>query len=256
MSGKNLPARGGPRDKQRADVLLVERGLVETRARAQALILAGKVWSAERRIDKAGERLVPEAPLEVRIPDHPYVSRGGVKLAGALDAFGLDPRDAVVADFGASTGGFTDCLLQRGAARVYAIDVGYGQLHDKLRRDARVVSMERTNARHLTRDSLPEPVGLVVIDASFISAIKLLPAALEVLAPDGEVVVMVKPQFEVGRQKLQRGVVRDAAARAEAIDEVSRAARELGLREVARCDSVLPGPEGNVEAFLRLARSA
>jgi 23S rRNA (cytidine1920-2'-O)/16S rRNA (cytidine1409-2'-O)-methyltransferase len=254
VSGKNLPARGGPRDKQRADVLLVERGLVETRARAQALILAGKVWSGERRIEKAGERLAPDAPLDVRVPDHPYVSRGGVKLAGALDAFGLEPRDAVVADFGASTGGFTDCLLQRGAARVYAIDVGYGQLHDKLRRDPRVVSMERTNARHLTRESLPELVDLVVIDASFISAIKLLPAALEVLSPRGEVVVMVKPQFEVGRQKLQRGVVRDPAARAEAIDEVARASCELGLREVARCDSVLPGPDGNLEAFLRLAR--
>lgn len=255
MSGKNLPARGGPRDKQRADVLLVERGLVETRARAQALILAGKVWSGERRIEKAGERLAPDVPLDVRVPDHPYVSRGGVKLAGALDAFGLEPRDAVVADFGASTGGFTDCLLQRGAARVYAIDVGYGQLHDRLRRDSRVVSMERTNARHLTRESLPEPVDLVVIDASFISATKLLPAALEVLSPSGEIVVMVKPQFEVGRQKLQRGVVRDPAARAEAIDEVARAACELGLREVARCDSVLPGPDGNLEAFLRLARS-
>ena len=241
--------------KQRADVLLVERGLVETRARAQALILAGKVWSGERRIEKSGERLAPDAPLDVRVPDHPYVSRGGVKLAGALDAFGLEPRDAMVADFGASTGGFTDCLLQRGAARVYAIDVGYGQLHDKLRRDPRVVSMERTNARHLTRESLPEPVDLVVIDASFISATKLLPAALEVLSPRGEIVVMVKPQFEVGRQKLQRGVVRDPAARAEAIDEVARASRELGLREVARCDSVLPGPDGNLEAFLRLARS-
>lgn len=240
--------------RQRADVLLVERGLVETRARAQALILAGKVFSGERRVDKAGEKLALDAALEVRGPDHPFVSRGGVKLAGALDAFALDPAGLVAADFGASTGGFTDCLLQRGAARVYAIDVGYGQLHDRLRRDPRVVSMERTNARHLTRESLPEPVDLVVIDASFISALKLLPAAREVLGPAGEALVMVKPQFEVGREKLKRGVVRDGAARAEAIDEVARGAAELGLRELARCDSVLPGPEGNLEAFLRLAR--
>lgn len=251
---KRLLGRAEGRAKQRADLLLVERGLVETRARAQALILAGKVWSGERRVDKAGERLAADARLEVRGPDHPYVSRGGVKLAGALDAFGLDPSGAVGADFGASTGGFTDCLLQRGAARIYAIDVGYGQLHERLRRDPRVISMERTNARHLTRESLPEPVDLVVMDASFISATKLLPAALEVIAPSGEIVAMVKPQFEVGREKLKRGVVRDATARGDAIDDVARAAGELGLREVARCDSVLPGPDGNVEAFLRLVR--
>lgn len=232
----------------------MERGLVETRTRAQALILAGKVWSGERRVDKAGDRLADDVALEVRGPDHPYVSRGGVKLAGALDAFGLDPRDLVVADFGASTGGFTDCLLQRGAARVYAIDVGYGQLHERLRRDPRVVVMDRTNARHLTRESLPEPVDLVVIDASFISSIKLLPAVIEVLAPTGELVVMVKPQFEVGRERLKRGVVRDADARTEAIDDVARAALEHGLRELARCDSVLPGPDGNLEAFLRFTR--
>ncbi|HEY8430091.1 MAG TPA: TlyA family RNA methyltransferase [Sandaracinaceae bacterium] len=241
--------------RQRADVLLVERGLAPSRARAQALVLAGKVFSGEVRIEKAGERIAVDAPLEVRAPDHPYVSRGGVKLAGALDAFALDPRGLVAADFGASTGGFTDCLLQRGAARVYAIDVGYGQLHDKLRRDPRVVVMERTNARHLTREDLPEPVDLVVIDASFISLVKLLPAALRILAPRGEVIAMVKPQFEVGPENVHKGVVRDPALRAAAIDEVARAAAELGLCERGRADSVLPGPEGNVEAFLRLARA-
>jgi 23S rRNA (cytidine1920-2'-O)/16S rRNA (cytidine1409-2'-O)-methyltransferase len=240
--------------KQRADVLLFERGLAESRARAQALILAGKVFSGERRIDKAGERLADEAPLEVRGPDHPYVSRGGVKLAGALDAFEADVSGAVAADFGASTGGFTDCLLQRGAARVYAIDVGYGQLHDKLRRDDRVVVMERTNARHLQETDLPEPVDLVVIDASFISLAKLLPAAVRLLRSGGEVIAMVKPQFEVGRDRTHKGVVRDPSARASAIDDVARAASELGLRERARSDSVLPGPDGNLEAFLRLTR--
>lgn len=238
--------------KERADILLVSRGLVESRARAQAIILAGKVFTGERRVDKAGQRLPVDAPLEVRGRDHPYVSRGGVKLAGALDAFGLDPRGLVAADFGASTGGFTDCLLQRGAARVYAIDVGYGQLAHSLRVDDRVVVMERTNARHLGADDLPEPVDLVVIDASFISLGKLLPAARAVLRPGGEVVAMVKPQFEVGPDQVDKGVVRDDARRAEAIDGVARAAVELGFQELARCDSSLPGPRGNVEAFLRL----
>lgn len=238
--------------KQRADVLLVERGLVESRARAQAIILAGKVFAGELRVDKAGQRLAVDAALEVRGRDHPYVSRGGVKLAGALDAFGLDPSGLVVADFGASTGGFTDCLLKRGATRVYAIDVGYGQLADPLRRDERVVVMERTNARHLTSDSLPEPVDLVVIDASFISITLLLPAAGAVLAPGGEVVGMVKPQFEVGRASLDRGVVRDDEARARAIDAVAEASCRLGFTVVDRTDSVLAGPEGNLEAFLRL----
>ncbi|MCZ7685769.1 MAG: TlyA family RNA methyltransferase [Sandaracinaceae bacterium] len=245
-----------PSKKQRADLLLVERGLVESRARAQALVLAGKVFTGTRRVEKAGERLAVDAPLEVRGPDHPYVSRGGVKLAGALDAFGLDPAGLVVADFGASTGGFTDCVLQRGAARVYAIDVGYGQLHEKLRQDPRVVSMERTNARHLTREDLPEPVDLVVIDASFISLALLLPAATRILKPDGQVVAMVKPQFEAGREHVKKGVVRDPAAREAAVDAVAGSASALGLRELARADSALPGPDGNVEAFLRLVRAA
>lgn len=233
-------------------MLLVQRGLVESRARAQALILAGKVFSGERRVEKAGHRIPVDSPLEVRGRDHPYASRGGVKLAGALDAFALDPAGLVVADFGASTGGFTDCVLQRGATRVYAIDVGYGQLADKLRRDERVVVMERTNARHLKAEDLPEPVDLVVIDASFISLTKLLPAARALLSARGEVVAMVKPQFEVGREQVQKGIVRDPALRAAAIDAVARAARELGLDEIARCDSSLAGPQGNVEAFLRL----
>jgi 23S rRNA (cytidine1920-2'-O)/16S rRNA (cytidine1409-2'-O)-methyltransferase len=236
-------------------VLLVERGLAESRTRAQALVLAGKVYSGERRVDKAGDQLPLDAPLEVRGRDHPFVSRGGVKLDGALRELGFDVRGLVAADFGASTGGFTDCLLQRGASRVYAIDVGYGQLHDRLRRDARVVVMERTNARHVRGEDLPEAVDLVVIDASFISLTMLLPAAVRVLCPAGAVVAMVKPQFEVGREQLQKGVVRDRTARAAAIDEVSRAAAELALREVARSDSVLPGPEGNLEAFLHLVRT-
>lgn len=240
--------------KTRADLLLVSRGLAPSRERARALVLAAKVYSGEQRIDKAGQLVASDAPLEVRGADHPYVSRGGVKLAGALDAFDIDPREMVVADFGASTGGFTDCLLQRGASRVYAIDVGYGQLHVKLRADSRVVVMERTNARYLRAEDLPELVDLVVIDASFIGLDKLLPAAIAIVREGGEIVAMVKPQFEVGREKVgKRGVVRDESARTEAIDGVERAARLLGLRVSARADAVLQGPEGNREAFLRLA---
>jgi 23S rRNA (cytidine1920-2'-O)/16S rRNA (cytidine1409-2'-O)-methyltransferase len=239
--------------KTRVDVLLVERELAPTRARAQALVLAGKVFSGERRVEKAGDRLAEDAALEVRGEELPFVSRGGLKLAGALDAFGFDPAGLIVADFGASTGGFTDCLLQRGASRVYAIDVGYGQLHPTLRRDERVVVMERTNARHLVSGALPEPLDLVVIDASFISLAKLLPAARALLSLGGEVVAMVKPQFEVGRERLGKGgVVRDEAARLDAIDGVSRAASDLGFVEIARADAAIKGPKGNHEAFLRL----
>ncbi|NLY95359.1 MAG: TlyA family RNA methyltransferase [Myxococcales bacterium] len=242
--------------KERVDVLLVSRGLAESRERARALILAGRVYRGEQRVEKAGEKLPVDAPLEVRGELHPYVSRGGVKLEGALDAFGLDVAGLVAADFGASTGGFTDCLLQRGAAKVYAIDVGYGQLHPKLRNDPRVVVMERTNARHLTAESLPERVDLVVIDASFIGLEKLLPAARDVLKPGGEILGMVKPQFQVGPERLGKGgVVRDEAIRAEAIDDVARDARGLGLEEIARADAPITGPKGNLECFLRLRPS-
>jgi 23S rRNA (cytidine1920-2'-O)/16S rRNA (cytidine1409-2'-O)-methyltransferase len=240
--------------KERVDLLLVSRGLAPSRERAQALVLAGKVYSGEQRVEKSGDTLPLDAALEVRGDDIPYVSRGGVKLAGALDALAVDPSGRVVADFGASTGGFTDCVLQRGAVRVYAIDVGHGQLHEKLRRDPRVVVMERTNARHLRPEDLPERVDLVVIDASFIGLAKLLPAALAILAEHGEIVAMVKPQFEVGRENLKKGVVRDAAVRAAAIDGVQTEAQALGLRTLSRADSVLAGPDGNLEAFLRLAR--
>jgi 23S rRNA (cytidine1920-2'-O)/16S rRNA (cytidine1409-2'-O)-methyltransferase len=242
--------------KRRVDLLLVERGLAESRERARALVLAGRVFSGERRIAKAGDAMAEDAALEVRGgADHPYVSRGGVKLAGALDALQISPRALLCADIGASTGGFTDCLLQRGAKRVYAIDVGYGQLHEKLRQDARVVVMERTNARHLCGEDLPEPMDLVVIDASFIGLDKLLPAAIAITRPGGEILAMVKPQFEAGRGATKKGVVRDPAVRAAAIERVAESARALGLEILGRCDSVLAGPEGNLEAFLRMKRA-
>jgi 23S rRNA (cytidine1920-2'-O)/16S rRNA (cytidine1409-2'-O)-methyltransferase len=241
--------------RQRADLLLVERGLADSREKARALIGAGSVFSGQQRVEKAGALLPPDASLEVRGSPLPFVSRGGVKLDGAIDALGVDVRGRVCADFGASTGGFTDCLLQRGAAKVFAIDVGYGQLHEKLRRDLRVVVRERTNARHLDETSLGAAIDLVVIDASFIGLGKLLPAALRVLGPSGDILAMVKPQFEVGPKGLDKGVVRDAALRAAAIEKVAAEARALGLVERGRVDSSLPGPDGNLEAFLWLARS-
>ena len=241
--------------KKRADQLLVERGLAESRERARALILAGRVYRGEARVEKAGTQLADGVELSVRGDANPYVSRGGLKLEGALDELGYDPSRKVAADFGASTGGFTDCLLARGATRVYAIDVGRGQLHAKLRADARVVMMERTNARHLSSTSLPERVDLVVVDASFIGLEKLLPAALDVLREGGECLALVKPQFQVGKDRVGKGgVVRDPALRTEAVEFVASAARALGFDELARCDSKLPGPKGNVETFLLFRR--
>lgn len=242
--------------KVRADVALTERGLAPSRARAQALILAGRVFSGETRIEKAGQKIPEDTPLEVRGDDNPFVSRGGLKLQGALNDFGVDVSGTVCADFGASTGGFTDCLLQRGATKVYAIDVGYGQLHQKLRTDERVVVMERTNARHLKAEDLPERVSWVVIDASFIGLAKLLPSAAEILTPHGAIIAMVKPQFEVGREKVGKGgVVRDDADRLAAIDGVAIAAKALGFVERARADAAVHGPKGNREAFLWLERA-
>jgi len=244
-----------PVAKVRADVLLTQRGLAPSRARAQALILAGKVFAGSIRVEKSGEAFDETAPLEVREPDHDYVSRGGVKLAGALDAFGYDPVGATVADFGASTGGFTDCLLRRGAAKVFAIDVGYGQLHNKLRQDNRVVIMERTNARYLKPDDVPDPLDLVVIDASFIGLEKLLPAARELLKARGELIALVKPQFQVGRDKVGKsGVVTDPGLRREAITNLVAAAEKLGFERIAEADSVITGPKGNQETFIWLRR--
>lgn len=243
--------------KIRADLLLTQRGLATSRTRAQALILAGKVFRGARRVEKSGELLDPDAPLEVREPDHPFVSRGGVKLSGALDAFGYDPSGKVVADFGASTGGFTDCLLQRGARKVFAIDVGYGQLHQKLRQDPRVVVMERTNARYLKEDDISERLDLVVIDASFIGLEKLLPAARALLKIDGDVIALVKPQFQVGQEHVGKGgVVRDPALRETAIAEAVIDANAIGFTLVQRVDSVLTGPKGNQETFIWLRRSS
>jgi 23S rRNA (cytidine1920-2'-O)/16S rRNA (cytidine1409-2'-O)-methyltransferase len=238
--------------KVRADQLLVSRGLTPTRARAQALVLAGKVYVGEQRIDKAGALLPDDAAIVLRAEDHPYVSRGGVKLAGALDAFGVDARGKRCIDLGASTGGFTDCLLQRGAASVAAVDVGYGQLAHKLRTDPRVMVLERTNAKTLEPAAVGGPADLVVVDASFIGLGKLLPAVARCLAGGGELVALVKPQFEVGREEAARskGVVRDPEVRARAIKGAEDEVKAAGLTLLGTCDSTLEGPKGNLEAFV------
>ena len=240
----------------RIDRLLVERGLVASRERARRLVRTGDVLVGERPVTKPGAEVAADAEVRLRGGDSPYVSRGGEKLAGALDAFGLAVRDLVALDVGASTGGFTDCLLERGARRVIALDVGYGQLAWKLRQDSRVVVIERTNARRLTPAMLPEAPELAVVDVSFISLATVLPAIAGVLTPGGTIVALVKPQFEVGRGRVGKGgVVRDPALRAEAVASVRAAAARLGLAVKGEAESILPGPKGNREVFVWLARS-
>jgi len=238
--------------KERLDVLLVEAGLAASRDRARRLILAGQVLVDDRVVDKAGTKIRRDAALRTRVPDHPYVGRGGLKLQGALADFDLDPTGWRCLDVGSSTGGFTDCLLQRGAAEVVAVDVGTNQLAWKLRQDERVAVFEQTDARDLTAEQLGGDIDLVVLDASFISLRLILPPLLPLLPAGSRLLALVKPQFEVGREHIARGgVVRDAAARQGAIDGVAEAARELGLTIEGEVDSRLPGAKsGNVEAFL------
>jgi 23S rRNA (cytidine1920-2'-O)/16S rRNA (cytidine1409-2'-O)-methyltransferase len=242
--------------KQRADQLLVDRGLAESRAKAQALILAGLVFSGERKIDKAGQPLAADAPLEVRGREHPWVSRGGVKLAHGLDHFGWDVTGAVALDVGSSTGGFTDVLLQRGAAKVFAVDVGTNQLAWKLRQDPRVAVHERTNARYLTDATVTEPPDLVVCDASFIALAKVLDKALDLAEPGARLIALVKPQFEAGREEVGKsGVVRDPAVHARVCAAAEDWVRSKGWEVVGVTRSPITGPEGNVE-FLLAARKA
>ncbi len=239
--------------KKRADLLAVERGIAPTRRKAQALILAGLLYSGERRVEKPGQLLPEEAPFERRGAACPFVSRGGLKLDGALAALGLDVSGARCLDVGASTGGFTDCLLQRGAAVVVALDVGRGQLDARLRADPRVLVMEGVNARHLRPGDLPWEPDLVVVDASFISLVLLFPA-LRRCAPRAPLLVLVKPQFEVGRGKVGRGgVVREEREQIAAVEAVSRAAGGLGYTALAVAKSPVKGPKGNQEYFLHLA---
>lgn len=231
----------------RIDVLLVERGLAPSRERAQAFLMAGEVYVDGTRVDKPGTKVKPESAVEIRGRGLPFASRGGLKLQKALDAFRLDPTGRTCIDLGASTGGFTDCLLQRGAAKVYAVDVGRGQLDLKLRQDPRVVVMERTNARHLRPEQIGEAASLVTADLAFISLEKVLPTAAELLAEGGEIVALVKPQFEAGPRQVRRGVVRDPAVHREVLERVIRAAAGLGLELTGLTFSPVRGPAGNLE---------
>lgn len=241
--------------KQRVDQLLVERGLAESRAKAQALVMAGLVFSGERRIDKPGATLAAGVPLTVKGKPHPWVSRGGVKLAHALEHFGVEPAGCICLDIGASTGGFTEVLLAKGAAKVYAVDVGHGQLDWKLREDKRVVVLERTNARHLTREHVPDPIDLVVCDASFIGLRTVLPAPLALTKPAAVLVALIKPQFEAGPEKVGKGgIVRDEAVRTEVCETISTwLAGQSGWTVVGIAPSPIEGADGNKE-FLIAAR--
>lgn len=242
--------------KLRLDKLLVERGLCDSRTRAQALILAGEVVVGDHAVTKPGTAVRTDAQLRIKGDPNPFVSRGGLKLHGALAHFEVDPEGAVCLDVGASTGGFTDCLLQAGATRVYALDVGYGQLAWKLVRDARVVVMDRQNIRELKPEQLPEPIDLAVADCSFISLTKVLPHLPPVLRPGAQLVVLVKPQFEVGREAVGKGgIVRDDAAREAALAEVEAAAAGLGFEVRGRVESPITGREGNREWLLWLGWS-
>ncbi len=251
MNQTNTPK---PR-KLRVDQLLTERGLAESRSRAQALVLAGLVWSGDSRIAKAGHALAEHAPLEVRGRDHPWVSRGGVKLAHALDHFALDPAGAVAMDIGSSTGGFTDVLLARGASRVFAVDSGTNQLAWKLRQDDRVTVLEQTSARLLTPDLINAPCNWVVCDASFIGLAKVLDVPLRLAAPVCQLVALIKPQFEVGRSEVGKGgVVRDPALHVRVCGEVQAWIEELGWHVQGIAESPITGPEGNVEFLIAAQR--
>jgi 23S rRNA (cytidine1920-2'-O)/16S rRNA (cytidine1409-2'-O)-methyltransferase len=239
----------------RADQMLVDRGLVESRARAQAMILAGLVYSGDRKVEKAGQQLPSDAPLVLKGRDHPWVSRGGIKLAHAIDQFGWDVSGAVAMDVGSSTGGFTDVLLTKGAARVDAIDSGTNQLAWKLRQDPRVIVHEQTSARILTPDHIPEPVGLLVCDASFISLAKVLERPLSFAAPHARLIALIKPQFEAGRAEVGKGgVVRDPAVHARVCDEVRNWLTNSGWNVVDIVESPIKGPEGNVEFLIAATR--
>lgn len=238
--------------RMRLDRLVVERGLAPTRQKAQALILAGQVRVNSERADKAGTLVAPDARVELAGQPPRYVGRGGEKLAGALRDFGVNPGGKICMDIGSSTGGFTDCLLQHGAVRVHAVDVGKGQLDWKLRNDARVRVHEGINARYLKPEEIGEPVNLVTIDVAFISVAKIFPAAIGCARAGATFLILVKPQFELTRQQVGKGgVVRDPALHREAVERVERAAQRLGLEEIESRESRLPGAEGNREFFLR-----
>ena len=242
--------------KKRLDILVTERGLAESREKAKTFIMAGQVYVDGQKADKPGDTFSEDAAVEVRGKGLPYVSRGGLKLEKAMREFGLQLQGRTCMDIGASTGGFTDCMLQNGAQRVYSVDVGYGQLAWSLRTDPRVVNLERTNARYLTREQVPEEIGFFSVDVSFISLTLILPAVRPLLAEHGQAVCLIKPQFEAGREKVgKKGVVRDKAVHEEVIEKIRSFALENGFSVLGLTFSPIKGPEGNIEYLIYLERS-
>lgn len=241
--------------KQRIDKLLVEKGTVESRERAQAMIMEGNVLVNKRPVTKAGAIIDTEAIIEIKGGGNPYVSRGGLKLKAALDHFNIDLKGIIAMDVGSSTGGFTDCMLKEGAEKVYCIDVGYGQLAWQLRKDPRVVLLERTNIRHLEKEKIPEVIGFATIDASFISLQKVIPRVTEFLQAGGEILALVKPQFEVGKGEVGKGgIVREDNKRMGAVNSVKAFAEETGLMIIGVFQSPVQGQKGNIEYFLYMRR--
>lgn len=243
-------------EKERLDVLLVQQGLASSRELAKAYIMAGNVYVDGMKEDKAGTKVAVNAAIEVKGNQMKYVSRGGYKLEKAIDAFGISLDGKICLDIGASTGGFTDCMLQNGAAKVYAIDVGYGQFAWKLRQDERVICLEKTNVRYVTKEQVPDAGDFASIDVSFISLTKVLPAVLGVLGEKGQLVCLIKPQFEAGREKVgKKGVVRDIAVHKEVIEKIAAYAEEQGLGILGLSFSPIKGPEGNIEYLIYLDKS-
>lgn len=242
--------------KKRLDILVMEQGLAESREKAKVLIMAGQVYVDNQKADKPGDTFPEDAQVEVRGKGLQYVSRGGLKLEKAMKEFGLILDGKICMDIGASTGGFTDCMLQNGASKVYSVDVGYGQLAWSLRTDPRVVNLERTNARYLTREQIPEEIGFFSVDVSFISLTIILPAVRPLLAEGGQAVCLIKPQFEAGREKVgKKGVVRDKAVHQEVIEKIRTFALENGFSVLGLSFSPVKGPEGNIEYLIFLERS-
>ena len=241
--------------KIRLDNLLVERGISPTRERAKALIMSGSVVVLNNIVDKAGTLVSADAEITIKGQDNPYVSRGGLKLKGAFSEFGIDVKNLVALDIGASTGGFTDCLLQEGARKVYAIDVGYGQLAWKLRQNERVVVFERTNIRYFSGEGIEDEINMVTIDVSFISLKLVIPVVVKLIPEDAVILALVKPQFEVGKGEVgKKGVVRDPAVHKRVVDEIAEFARGLNLEITGTCESPVTGPAGNKEFFLYMKK--
>jgi 23S rRNA (cytidine1920-2'-O)/16S rRNA (cytidine1409-2'-O)-methyltransferase len=241
--------------KERLDKIVVDRGIVKSRERAKALIMAGNVFVDNQKVTKAGVLINVDADVTLKENDIPYVSRGGVKLEAALDNFNVDPSGKSVMDIGCSTGGFTDCVLKRGAVKVYAVDVGYGQLDWSLRNDPRVILHEKTNIRHLEKTSIPDAVDLIVIDVSFISLTQVLPRVHDFLHDRGDVIALVKPQFEVGRESVKKGgIIRDETKRLSAVNKIREFSEVSGFLVMGICDSPIPGQKGNREYFIHLRR--